>query len=256
MEDVAAEFATWDPRLGSLIEASPSAGRWAVFERDPLPRWVGGSVALLGDAAHPMVPFLGQGAAQAIEDAAVLARCLVDGGTDVQKALRVYQDMRIERATAVQVGSRDRAGINHLPDGPEQRARDAQFAGQDPLRHNAWLYGYDAEAAVMGRDSGVRIVRDAGSDVGGEGGDPITEPRRCAGSLCMTWCQYMCSAIGSRGMGVVSVRSSRLRCACRSSRFCTKPRSWVPGNSKGTARNSVWSARPAVRCPGRPAVCR
>ncbi|GAA3044948.1 hypothetical protein GCM10010464_06510 [Pseudonocardia yunnanensis] len=97
-----------------------------------------------------MVPFLGQGAAQAIEDAAVLARCLVDGGTDVQKALRVYRDMRIERATAVQLGSRERADINHLPDGPQQRARDARFAGQDPLRHNEWLYGYDAEGAVMG----------------------------------------------------------------------------------------------------------
>ena len=150
VEDVAAEFATWDARLGSLIEASPSAGRWAVFQRDPLPRWVGGSVALLRDAAHPMVPFLGQGAAQAIEDAAVLARCLVDGGTGVPKALRAYQDMRIERATAVQLSSRDRADVNHLPDGPEQRARDAQFAGQDPLRHNEWLYGHDAEDAVMG----------------------------------------------------------------------------------------------------------
>ena len=150
VEDVAAEFATWDPRLSSLIEASPSAGRWAVFQRDPLPRWVGGSVALLGDAAHPMVPFLGQGAAQAIEDAAVLARCLVDGGTDVPNALRAYQDMRIERATAVQLGSRDRADINHLPDGPQQRARDEQFAGQDPLRHNEWLYGHDAEEAVLG----------------------------------------------------------------------------------------------------------
>ncbi|WP_433288145.1 hypothetical protein ACQPZQ_35250 [Pseudonocardia sp. CA-142604] len=101
-------------------------------------------------AAHPMVPYLGQGAAQAIADAAVLARCLVDGDTDVQKALRVYQDVRIERATAVQLGNRDRAGINRLPDGPEQRARDAEFAGQDPLRHDDWLYGHDAEEAVIG----------------------------------------------------------------------------------------------------------
>jgi salicylate hydroxylase len=60
------------------------------------------------------------------------------------------QDMRIERATAVQLGSRERADINHPPDGPQQRGRDARFAGQDPLRHNEWLYGYDAEEAVMG----------------------------------------------------------------------------------------------------------
>jgi salicylate hydroxylase len=68
----------------------------------------------------------------------------------VPNALRAYQDMRIERATAVQLGSRDRADINHLPDGPEQRARDEQFAGQDPLHHNEWLYGHDAEEAVLG----------------------------------------------------------------------------------------------------------
>lgn len=150
VEDLAAEFAEWDPRLGSLINASPSAGRWAVFDRDPLPKWVEGSVALLGDAAHPMVPFLGQGAAQAIEDAAVLAKCLDRGGADVRGSLRAYQDARIERATTVQLRSRDRKDVNHLPDGPEQRARDNRFAGQDPLRHNEWLYGHDAEEMPSG----------------------------------------------------------------------------------------------------------
>jgi salicylate hydroxylase len=148
IEDLAAEFADWDPRLGDLIRAAPNAGRWALFDRDPLPKWVDGSVALLGDAAHPMFPFFAQGAAQAIEDAAALARCLADG-TDVRAALHAYQDSRIERATLVQQRSRNRKDTNHLPDGPEQRARDERFAGEDPLRHNGWLYGHDAERAVL-----------------------------------------------------------------------------------------------------------
>jgi salicylate hydroxylase len=94
---------------------------------------VEGSIALLGDAAHPMFPFLGQGAAQAIEDAVALALCLADRNADLRDGLRAYQDTRIERATTVQLRSNDRKDANHLPDGPEQRARDAGFAATDPL---------------------------------------------------------------------------------------------------------------------------
>jgi salicylate hydroxylase len=145
VEDLAAEFADWDPRLACLISSAPSAGRWALFDRDPLPAIVHGSVALLGDAAHPMFPFFAQGAAQAIEDAAALARCLADGGSDIPVALRSYEESRLERTTRIQLASRDRRDINHLPDGREQRARDELFAREDPLRHNGWLYGHDAE---------------------------------------------------------------------------------------------------------------
>ena len=72
------EFEGWDPRLTALIEAAGVPGRWALLDRQPLARWSRGPVTLLGDAAHPMFPFYGQGAAQAIEDAAALARFLAE----------------------------------------------------------------------------------------------------------------------------------------------------------------------------------
>jgi salicylate hydroxylase len=70
------EFDGWGEPVRQLIGCATSAKRWALYDRDPLARWTVGRVSLLGDAAHPMLPFFAQGAAQAIEDAFVLARCL------------------------------------------------------------------------------------------------------------------------------------------------------------------------------------
>ena len=146
--DLAAEFAGWDPRVGELIGAAGHVGRWSVRDHAPLRRWVNGRIALLGDAAHPMLPFYAQGAGQAIEDAAALAVCLTTGPWDPSAALARYELVRMPRATQVQEASRGRIPHHHLPDGPEQLARDAQFAGEDPLSHNAWIYAYDAEHAA------------------------------------------------------------------------------------------------------------
>jgi len=146
--DFAAEFDGWDPRLCQLIAAAQRVGRWSVLDRAPLSAWVRGRVALLGDAAHPMLPFFAQGAGQAIEDAAVLAACLAAGKSDPAAALERYQRLRLPRASRVQEASRGRIAHHHLADGPEQRARDAAFAGEDPLSHNEWIYGYDAEQAA------------------------------------------------------------------------------------------------------------
>ncbi|MFD0689888.1 FAD-dependent monooxygenase [Actinomadura fibrosa] len=143
-----AEFATWDARLTDLIQAAGTPGRWALLDRAPLRRWTRGPVTLLGDAAHPMFPFFAQGAAQAIEDAAVLARCVADRPGDPLGALRRYERLRIPRTTRLQEASHARASVNHLPDGPEQQARDASFADADPLKANAWIYAYDPEHAL------------------------------------------------------------------------------------------------------------
>jgi salicylate hydroxylase len=148
IEDLRAEFADWDPQLTSLLGAADRTGRWALLDRDPLPRWTDGPIAVTGDAAHPMFPFLGQGAAQAIEDAAVLARCLAGDAGDPPAALRRYEALRKPRTTRVQLGSHARLHANHLPDGPEQLARDEAFADQDPLAFNGWIYGHDAEQGV------------------------------------------------------------------------------------------------------------
>lgn len=149
IEDLVAAFDGWDGRLHHLIASATSTKRWALFDRAPIERWTQGRVALLGDAAHAMLPFFAQGAAQAIEDAAVLAECLRDVATDaVPRALQRYEAIRRPRAHEVQLMSRGREVNNHLPDGPEQRQRDAGLAGGDPLRQSAWLYGHDLQAAV------------------------------------------------------------------------------------------------------------
>lgn len=159
-----AEFDGWDERLTSLIKASRTPGRWALLIRQPLPRWTWGPVTLLGDAAHPMLPFLGQGAAQAFEDAAVLASCLAADQDDPERALRRYERERIARASSVQQGSHARADFNHLPDGPEQRARDETLRTVDPLAGNAWLYAHDPfgpngrQLAVVSRRSLIRAA--------------------------------------------------------------------------------------------------
>ncbi|MQA11701.1 MAG: NAD(P)-binding protein [Pseudonocardiaceae bacterium] len=149
-EEFLAEFAGWDPRLRELIQAAGTPGRWALVDRAPLEHWSHGPVALLGDAAHPMFPFFAQGAAQSIEDAAVLATCLAEHTHDPARALRRYESLRIARTTRLQEVSHDRAHTNHLPDGPEQRARDAALATEDPLVANDWIYSYDPEAVAAG----------------------------------------------------------------------------------------------------------
>jgi salicylate hydroxylase len=147
IEEFHAEFASWDPRVTELITAGGVPGRWALLDRAPLRHWTRGRITLLGDAAHPMFPFFAQGAAQSIEDAAVLARRLAEYVDDPEQALKQYEAARIERATRLQEVSHARRDVNHLPDGPEQHARDAALAGSDPLVANGWIYGYDAERA-------------------------------------------------------------------------------------------------------------
>ena len=146
VEEFLAEFDGWDARLTGLIRAAETPGRWALLDRAPLTRWSRGTVTLLGDAAHPMFPFFAQGAAQAIEDAAVLARCLTAAPSDPAAALARYQELRIPRTTRLQEVSHARAHVNHLPDGPGQRARDASFTDVDPLAANGWIYAHDPEA--------------------------------------------------------------------------------------------------------------
>jgi len=145
VEDLAREFEGWDPRVAQLIASATDTKRWALYDRDPLSQWANGRLALLGDAAHAMLPFFGQGAAQAVEDASALATCLSGIGPEgVPEALQRYEAMRRPRASQVQLMSRGREVQNHLPDGPAQQARDAALGAGEPLRQSAWLYGHEA----------------------------------------------------------------------------------------------------------------
>ena len=144
-----AAFAGWHPQVRRIIGAADNCFIWALFDRDPLPRWSVGHATLLGDACHPMYPFMGQGAAQAIEDGAALAACLVIGGiADPAESLRRYEQLRLPRVTRLQDLSRANKTRFHMRDGPAQQARDAEWAktadrSPDALR---WLYDFDAGA--------------------------------------------------------------------------------------------------------------
>jgi salicylate hydroxylase len=150
LSDLAREFDGWDERVLQLIHSATETKRWALFDRTPLERWTSGRATLLGDAAHAMLPLFAQGAAQAIEDAVVLAECLRDAdAASAPAALQRYEAIRRPRASRVQLMSRGREVRNHLPDGPLQQQRDAEFANGDPLRDSAWLYGHDALAQAQ-----------------------------------------------------------------------------------------------------------
>ena len=142
-----AAFEGWHPQVRHIISAADTCFIWALFDRDPLPHWSVGRTTLLGDACHPMYPFMGQGAAQAIEDGAALAACLVAGGNaDPAESLRRYERLRLPRVTRLQDMSRANKTRFHMRDGPAQEARDAEWAraadrSPDALR---WLYDYDA----------------------------------------------------------------------------------------------------------------
>jgi salicylate hydroxylase len=145
VEDLMREFDGWDARALALIASATDTRRWALYDRSPLECWTRGRIGLLGDAAHAMLPFFGQGAAQAVEDASALATCLSGiGSEEVPDALQRYEAMRRPRASQVQLMSRGREVQNHLPDGPEQEKRDAGFATGEPLRQSAWLYGHES----------------------------------------------------------------------------------------------------------------
>lgn len=142
--ELRAAFADWDPVARALVDALDAPLKWALFDRLPFPRWSKGPVTLLGDACHPMLPYGAQGAAQAIEDAAVLAACLRADPTDVPAALARYEALRHDRTARVQEISRGNATRFHLADGPEQRARDTAIASSYGLSADMdWLYGFD-----------------------------------------------------------------------------------------------------------------
>lgn len=151
--DALAEFADWHPQLREIIRAVDFTNRWGLYDRDPLECWSVGRVALLGDAAHAMLPFMAQGAVQSIEDAFVLAKCLIGAdGASIPAALRRHEEIRKPRASQVQARARQNGVTFHLPDGEAQRQRDAHLVaagGSNPLLASAWLYGHDVEAEMV-----------------------------------------------------------------------------------------------------------
>jgi 6-hydroxynicotinate 3-monooxygenase len=131
MAEVFAALAGFHDDVQRVLEACPQVHKAALFDRDPLPRWSDGPVALLGDACHPMTPYMAQGAACALEDAAVLSRCIAaaDDG-DMAAAFRRFEATRLERTARIQLTSRQNTwGKERIDPG--------------------WVYGYDAWATPI-----------------------------------------------------------------------------------------------------------
>ncbi len=151
--EVLQRYAGWHESLLRLFEAGQTWYKWALYDRDPIPAWTSGRVTLLGDAAHPMLPYLGQGACQALEDGAVLANALSDQrfASDPAAALAAYEQTRRPRASQVVLTARARGVSNHLPSRWAALRRDAAIAVRRRLnrrdpdgRGAAWLADYDA----------------------------------------------------------------------------------------------------------------
>jgi salicylate hydroxylase len=147
MEDLLSRFEGWSPEFLSLLgRVEEPIFRWALYDREPLEQWGIGTTTLLGDACHPMLPFMAQGSCQAIEDAVVLARCLSDANTsDAASALRRYEDARQGRTAQVQTSSVMNRDLFHLVDGQEQKDRDMILSISPPgMSILDWVYEYDA----------------------------------------------------------------------------------------------------------------
>jgi salicylate hydroxylase len=148
-EEALAAMEGWNARVRALIGATDRILILPVYDRDPVKRLGRDNMTLLGDAAHPMLPFMAQGAAQAIEDGWVLADCLARLTGPVSDRLRRYEELRSRRVEQIQAGSRANGEVLQLPDGPQQQRRDQKLHAE-AMADLDWLYGYDAEAAMSG----------------------------------------------------------------------------------------------------------
>jgi 2-polyprenyl-6-methoxyphenol hydroxylase-like FAD-dependent oxidoreductase len=129
--ELRAAYSGFNPEVRSVLEACPACHKWAILEREPMPRWSDGRVALLGDACHPMTPYMAQGAATSIEDAAILARCLDEkDGEDIEGAFQRYEAHRKPRTSKIQAIS----------------SANTWMKGRT---NPDWLYGYDAWNAPL-----------------------------------------------------------------------------------------------------------
>ena len=147
IEECRTDFAVWHEDVQEIIGAIHIPYKWALLAREPLQHWSIGRVSLLGDACHPLLPFLGQGANMAIEDGMVLARCLSEY-SDVLEARRRYEDARLDRTSRMAQASLENVSHMHNPQlaYPDQAKAfmDRAFAAGALRDRYDWLYEYDA----------------------------------------------------------------------------------------------------------------
>jgi salicylate hydroxylase len=148
--EVLERYRGWHESLLRIFSAGEVWYKWALYDRDPIQQWTRGRITVLGDAAHPMLPYLGQGACQSIEDGCVLAAALAARPDDPLAALALYERSRRPRTSQVVLASRQRGVSNHLASPLAAVRRDVSIAvrrrfGRDPDgRGTAWIPEYDA----------------------------------------------------------------------------------------------------------------
>jgi salicylate hydroxylase len=151
-DEVHEAYRGWHPVIHQLIDAAGRINKWALFDRDPMSAWSRGRATLIGDAAHPMLPFLAQGANQALEDAWVLAAALARDPSPT--ALQAYEAARLPRTSRIQLATRARAQTMHEASAWKRFLRDVRFRLGDVLnkrktKHNVeWVYEVDVTREV------------------------------------------------------------------------------------------------------------
>jgi salicylate hydroxylase len=148
------EFAGWDPRIDLLLRNVQSTFRWALYDREPLPVWTNDRLSLLGDAAHPMLPHLGQGANQSIEDGMALATILARADrSTAPAALLAYERLRRERVAQVQRGARE-SGLRYDSAYSDLGVRDAEITAHAEFRKRLYDYDVVPEAEAVAAQTG------------------------------------------------------------------------------------------------------
>jgi salicylate hydroxylase len=164
IDDLRRSFQDMEPRARGMMDQIETGFITGMYYRDPIDSWTLGRITLLGDAAHPMVPFLAAGAGQSIEDAWTLARVLSRKRDDIPSALLEYEQRRIPRATRIQAGARAMVKLMHESEPSRVRARHGRWRGMariDPLAETSWglAWDYNVVKAVEGPPGEVIGVR-------------------------------------------------------------------------------------------------
>lgn len=149
-EEVLSYFQGIDARPLSLLSLPPTWRRWATADREPIGQWTHGRITLLGDAAHPLLQYLAQGACMAVEDAVTLGAAVRACDGDLPRAFSLYQDARITRTARVVLSTREFGRLCHAS-GVERLVRNALWKSRSPERFYdslEWLYGWKAETCL------------------------------------------------------------------------------------------------------------
>jgi salicylate hydroxylase len=167
-DEVHKAYAGWDPAIHALIDAADVINKWAMFQRSPMETWVAGRAVLMGDAAHPMLPFLAQGAVMAIEDAYALGALIAQ--MPWKAALNTFETMRLPRVTRIQLGARSRkAMVAGVPAMIAAAPAPGGAVNSDTTDSIDWIFDFDVISEVSAMEKPDQSERARGEI---DAGDP------------------------------------------------------------------------------------